>query len=129
MIVKLVSIEIHLVRTMEEDVEGPEGGEGLTKVQKLWKEVKEWRSHWKWSTFLNALVLGLAASLFDSVTDFNFAWSVPEDCRNTTDSSVKPFDKVYVSSPCGLLYYSNVGLGSSLRGEPGLTTFRSQGCP
>ena len=26
-------------------------------------------------------------------------------------------------------YYSNVGLGSSLRGEPGLTTFRSQGCP
>ena len=27
------------------------------------------------------------------------------------------------------LNYSNVGLGSSLRGEPGLTTFRSQGCP
>ena len=27
------------------------------------------------------------------------------------------------------LQYSNVGLGSSLRGEPGLTTFRSQGCP
>ena len=26
-------------------------------------------------------------------------------------------------------WYSNVGLGSSLRGEPGLTTFRSQGCP
>ena len=25
--------------------------------------------------------------------------------------------------------YSNVGLGSSLRGEPGLTIFRSQGCP
>ena len=25
--------------------------------------------------------------------------------------------------------YSNVGLGSSLRGEPGLTTFRIQGCP
>ena len=25
--------------------------------------------------------------------------------------------------------YSNVGLGSLLRGEPGLTTFRSQGCP
>ena len=29
----------------------------------------------------------------------------------------------------GLYIYSNVGLGSSLRGEPGLTTFRSQGCP
>ena len=28
-----------------------------------------------------------------------------------------------------IVYYSNVGLGSSLRGEPGLTTFRSQGCP
>ena len=93
---------------MEEDVEVTEDGGGLTKVQKLWKEVKEWRSHWKWTNFLSALVLGLAASLFDSITDFNFAWSVPEDCRNTTDSSVKPFDKVYVSSPCGLFYYKNV---------------------
>ena len=82
--------------------------EGLSNVQKLWKEVKEWRSHWKWSKFLNALFLGLAISLFDSVTDFNFARSVPQDCRNTTNSSVKPFDKVYVSSPCGLLYYKNV---------------------
>ena len=26
-------------------------------------------------------------------------------------------------------YYSKLGLGSSLRGEPGLTTFGSQGCP
>ena len=93
---------------MVEDVKVTEDREGLTKVQKLWKEVKEWRSHWSWSRFLNALVLGLAVSLFDSVTDFNFARSVPEDCRNTTNSSVKPFDKVYVSSPCGLLYYKNV---------------------
>ena len=92
---------------MAEDVEVTGNEEGLTKSQNLWKEVKEWRSHWKWTTFLNALVFGLAASLFDSVTDFNFAWSVPEDCRNTTDSSVKPFDKVYVSSPCGLLYFKN----------------------
>ena len=82
--------------------------EGLSSLQKLCKEVKEWRSHWRWSRFLNALVLGLAVSLFDSVTDFNFARSVPEDCRNTTNSSVKPFDKVFVSSPCGLLYYKNV---------------------
>ena len=29
---------------------------------------------------------------------------------------------------CNFAKYSNVGLGSSLRGEPGLTTFRSQGC-
>ena len=70
--------------------------------------MKEWRSHWKWRKFLNALFLGLAVSLFDSVTDFNFAWSVPQDCRNTNNSSVKPFDEVYVSSPCGLLYYKNV---------------------
>ena len=85
-----------------------ENSEGLSSLQKLCKEVKEWRSHWSWSSFLNALVLGLAVSLFDSVADFNFARSVPEDCRNTTNSSVKPFDKVYVSSPCGLLYYKNV---------------------
>ena len=89
-----------------DDVTG--NSEGLSNVQKLWKEVKEWRSHWKWRKFLNSLFLGLAISLFDSVTDFNFAWSVPQDCRNTTNSSVKPFDKVYVSSPCGLLYYKNV---------------------
>ena len=34
-----------------------------------------------------------------------------------------------VASPERCHDYSNVGLGSSLRGEPGLTTFRSQGCP
>ena len=28
-----------------------------------------------------------------------------------------------------LILYSKLGLGSSLRGEPGLTTFRSQVCP
>ena len=93
---------------MAEDVEVTGNEEGLTKVQKLWKEVKEWRSNWRWSRFVYVLVLGLGASLFDSLTDFNFAWSVPEDCRNTTNSSEKPFDKVYVSSPCGLLYYKNV---------------------
>ena len=54
-----------------DDVTG--NSEGLSNVQKLWKEVKEWRSHWKWRKFLNALFLGLAISLFDSVTDFNFA--------------------------------------------------------
>ena len=83
-------------------------GESLSKVQKLWRELKEWRIHWRWSRFLYVLVIGLAFALFDSVTDFNFARSVSQDCRNTTDSSPKPFDKVYVSSPCGLLYYKNV---------------------
>ena len=80
---------------MAENAEVTENIQGLSSMQKLWKEVKEWRSHWKWRKFLNALFLGLAISFFDSVTDFNFARSVPEDCRNTTNSSVKPFDKVY----------------------------------
>ena len=97
-----------LARKMAGNDKVTENSEGLSSLQKLCKEVKEWRSHWRWSRFLNALVLGFAVSLFDSVTDFNFARSVPEDCRNTTNSSVKPFDKVYVSSPCGLLYYKNV---------------------
>ena len=49
-----------------------------------------------------------ASALFDSVTDFNFARSVSKDCRNNTESSKRPFDKVYVPLPCGLLYYKNV---------------------
>ena len=93
---------------MAENAEVTENIQGLSSMQKLWKEVKEWRSNWRWSRFVYVLVLGLGASLFDSLTDFNFAWSVPEDCRNTTNSSEKPFDKVYVSSPCRLLYYKNV---------------------
>ena len=93
---------------MAENAEVTENIQGLSSMQKLFMEVKEWRSNWRWSRFVHVLVLGLGASLFDSLTDFNFAWSVPEDCRNTTNSSEKPFDKVYVSSPCGLLYYKNV---------------------
>ena len=78
-------------------------------LSKLWKEVKDWRTNWTWRIFFKTLFLGLATSLFDSLTDFNFAWSVPDDCRNsTTDSTSKPFDVVYVSSPCGFLYYKNV---------------------
>ena len=87
---------------MAENAEITEDIQGLSPIQKLWKEVKEWRSNWRWSRFIHVLVLGLGASLFDSLTDFNFAWSVPEDCRNTTNSSEKPFGKVYVSSPCDL---------------------------
>ena len=48
------------------------GSRGI-RAGELWKEMKEWRKHWKLSTFFNVLVLGLAASLFDSGTDFNFA--------------------------------------------------------
>ena len=89
------------LRTMADISDVTINGESLSKVQKLWREVKEWRIHWRWTRFLYVLVTGLAFALFDAVTDFNFARSVSKDCRNTTDSSRKPFDKVYVSSPCG----------------------------
>ena len=82
--------------------------EGGTHIGELWVEVKEWRRHWKLSRFFYALTLGLATSLFDFGADFNFAWSVPEDCRNTTATGMQTFHKAFVSSPCGLLYYKNV---------------------
>ena len=53
-------------------------------VEKLWREIKDWRKHWKLSRFFNVLILGLAASLADSATDFNFTWSVPEACGSNT---------------------------------------------
>ena len=51
-----------------------------------------------------------------------------DDDDKTTDLE-KASDEVSSCANCTDLIYSNVGLGSSLRGEPGLTTFRSQGCP
>ena len=86
----------------------PEGCESERLSTGLWSELMGWRSHWKLTKFFEALVLGLAASLFDSVADLNFAWSVPVDCKNTTDSQPKPFHLDDVSSPCGVLYYKNV---------------------
>ena len=74
----------------------------------LWRELKGWRKHWKLRDFFVALIFGLATSLFDFGADFNFAWSVPEDCQNTTATNLQSFDKAFVSSPCGLLYYKNV---------------------
>ena len=74
----------------------------------LWRELKEWRKHWNPRKFLVGLIFGLATSLFDFGADFNFAWSVPEDCQNTTATNLQSFDKAFVSSPCGLLYYKNV---------------------
>ena len=41
MIVKLVSIEVHLVRAMEEDVEATEDGKGLTKVKLTFRDFVE----------------------------------------------------------------------------------------
>ena len=72
------------------------------QLTNLWTEVREWRSHWKLSKFLQALILGHAASLFDIATDFHFAESVEEDCG---------FDEVHefdFASPCGSAYYKNV---------------------
>ena len=76
----------------------------------LWRELKEWRKHWNPRNFIVGLIFGHATSLFDFGADFNFAWSVPEDCQNTTATAtdLQSFDKVFVSSPCGLLYYKNV---------------------
>ena len=86
------------------------GSDGI-HVGELWKEMKEWPKHWKLSTFFNVLILGLAASLFDSGTDFNFVWSLPADCDwgNATDHcKVQDFDNIPLSSPCGLLHFKEV---------------------
>ena len=68
----------------------------------LWKETKDWRQHWKLSKFLQALFLGLAASIFDLATDFHFARSVEEDC-GYGGNEVFNF-----SSPCGSVHFKNV---------------------
>ena len=75
----------------------------------LLSEIKDWKKHWKLSRFFHVLIFGLATSLFDSGTDFNFAWSVPETCGlNTTECSVQDFDLARVSSPCGKFQYKAV---------------------
>ena len=56
------------------------GSEGI-QVGKLLSEMKDWRKHWKLSSFFRVLVLGLVASLADSGTDLNFAWSLPAACN------------------------------------------------
>ena len=86
------------------------GSDGI-RVGELWMEMKEWRKHWKLSTFFSVLVLGLGASLFDSGTDFNFAWSVPADCDwgNASDyCKEQDFDDIPLSSPCGLFHFKMV---------------------
>ena len=99
---------------MANDAPKAENSADISKVEsesvsfsKLWEEVKDWRTNWTWVGFFKALLLGLAASFFDSATDFNFAWSVPVDCANTTLAS-KPFKVAYISSTCGLMFYKNV---------------------
>ena len=85
--------------------------EGI-QVGKLWGEMRDWRKHWKLSRFLQVLIFGLATSLFDSGTDFNFVWKVPEACHaacgNITECSTQDFDPAQVSSPCGMFHYKEV---------------------
>ena len=76
---------------------------------KLCSETKDWRKHWKLSSFFNVLIFGLAASIADSGTDLNFAWSLPTDCGNETDfCSVSDFDLIRLSSPCGIYHSKKV---------------------
>ena len=59
--------------------------------------------------FFQVLFLGLAASLFDSGTDFNFAWSVPTACSNRSGCSEEEnFDLDGVTSLCGRVPYKVV---------------------
>ena len=75
-------------------------------VGKLWKEIKDWKEHWKLSRFFYVLLLGLAVSVFDSGTDFIFAWSVPEACgQNTPECGKHHFD---LASICGIFHYKNI---------------------
>ena len=85
--------------------------EGI-RLGKLWTEMRDWRKHWKLSRFFQVLIFGLGVSLFDSGTDFNFAWTVPEECHaagdNITECSAQDFDLAQVSSPCGMFHYKEV---------------------
>ena len=79
-------------------------------MKRLWTEIRDWRKHWKLSRFFQVLIFGLAVSLFDTGTDFNFVWNVPEECHaaNITECSEQDFDFAQVSSPCGMFHYKEV---------------------
>ena len=71
----------------------------------MWRELKDWKSNWKKSTFFQALVFGLAASFFDCGTDFYFAWTVPGECSH--EGAELDF-RIYVSTPCGTIPFNTV---------------------
>ena len=75
------------------------------RLSKLWEELKNWKHDWTKSTFFQALVFGLFASLFDCGTDFYFAWNVPKDCQHNDDTLNF---QTHVSTPCGTFHYKNV---------------------
>ena len=68
----------------------------------IWKEMKEWKKHWSWGRFFLVLAFGLGASLFDFGSDFNFAWTVEDDC-GFEKTERNDFD-----SPCGSVHYKNI---------------------
>ena len=68
----------------------------------IWKEMKEWKKHWSWGRFFLVLTFGLGASLFDFGSDFNFAWSVEDDC------GFEKTERYDFDSPCGSVHYKNV---------------------
>ena len=67
----------------------------------IWKEMKEWKKHWSWGRFFLVLTFGLGASLFDFGSDFNFAWSVEDDC------GFEKTERYDFDSPCGSVHYKN----------------------
>ena len=67
----------------------------------IWKEMKEWKKHWSWSRFILVLIFGVGASLFDFGSDFNFAWSVEDDC------GFGKTERYDFNSPCGSVHYKN----------------------
>ena len=83
------------------------------QLKGIWKEVGDWRRYWKSSNFFKAFFFSFAFSLLDMGTDFNFAWSVPSDCPNTTSDCPNTNTTVLplrVFSPCGMLHPKQVEL-------------------
>ena len=93
------------------------------KLREIWKEMRDWRSHWRTSNFFKAFFLSFAFSLFDMGSDFNFAWSVPSECphTNSTDGfspfgplhpkQVELYTYVFISTPfsfAGLAFIFNL---------------------
>ena len=75
------------------------------RLTKLWEELKNWKRDYKKSTFFQALLFGLLASLFDCGTDFYSTWNVPKDCQH--DYYTLNF-QTHVSTPSGAFHYKNV---------------------
>ena len=76
------------------------------QMREIWKELRDWRRHWRTSNFFKAFFFSFAFSLFDMGSDFNFAWSVPSECPHTNSTHLTP----HGFSPCGPLHPKQVEL-------------------